>query len=170
MDEREWLTERFEAHRPRLRAVAYRMLGSLSEAEDALQDSWLRLDRADTGNVENLEAWLTTVVAAWSSGWLRSLSAPVASTVDRAQQLSTGSDFFTAGLAHLPDMASKVRSRTFTRYIAARSSRARRTVEALASHQGQARHLLWSPSQTGAGANAHLTGPQPVTAQVAVRP
>jgi DNA-directed RNA polymerase specialized sigma24 family protein len=70
MDDREWLTERFEAHRPRLRAVAYRMLGSLSEAEDALQDSWLRLDRADTGNVENLEAWLTTVVAAWSSGWL----------------------------------------------------------------------------------------------------
>jgi RNA polymerase sigma-70 factor (ECF subfamily) len=63
MDERAWLTERFEAHRPRLRAVAYRMLGSLSEAEDAVQDSWLRLDRADTSSVENLDAWLTTVVA-----------------------------------------------------------------------------------------------------------
>jgi RNA polymerase sigma factor (sigma-70 family) len=62
IDEREWLTERFEAHRPRLRAVAHRMLGSPSEAEDALQDSWLRLDRADTTGVENLEAWLTTVV------------------------------------------------------------------------------------------------------------
>jgi RNA polymerase sigma-70 factor (ECF subfamily) len=56
MDEREWLTGRFEASRPRLRAVAYRMLGSLSEAEVALQDSWLRLDRADTSSVENLEA------------------------------------------------------------------------------------------------------------------
>ena len=72
MDDREWLTERFEAHRPRLRAVAYRMLGSLSEAEDALQDSWLRLDRADTGNVENLEAWLTTVVARVCLNKLRS--------------------------------------------------------------------------------------------------
>ena len=72
MDEREWLTERFEAHRPRLRAVAYRMLGSLSEAEDALQDSWLRLDRADTSSVENLEAWLTTVVARVCLNKLRS--------------------------------------------------------------------------------------------------
>jgi RNA polymerase sigma factor (sigma-70 family) len=72
MDEREWLTERFEASRPRLRAVAYRMLGSLSEAEDALQDSWLRLDRADTTSVENLEAWLTTVVARVCLNKLRS--------------------------------------------------------------------------------------------------
>jgi RNA polymerase sigma factor (sigma-70 family) len=72
MDEREWLTERFEASRPRLRAVAYRMLGSLSEAEDALQDSWLRLDRADTSSVENLEAWLTTVVARVCLNKLRS--------------------------------------------------------------------------------------------------
>jgi RNA polymerase sigma factor (sigma-70 family) len=72
MDEREWLTERFEASRPRLRAVAYRMLGSLSEAEDALQDSWLRLDRANTSSVENLEAWLTTVVARVCLNKLRS--------------------------------------------------------------------------------------------------
>ncbi len=63
MDERAWLTERFEAHRPRLRAVAYRMLGSLSEADDAVQEAWLRLSRADTGGVENLAGWLTTVVA-----------------------------------------------------------------------------------------------------------
>jgi RNA polymerase sigma factor (sigma-70 family) len=63
MDERAWLTERFEEHRPRLRAVAYRMLGSLSEADDAVQDAWLRLSRADTSSVENLAGWLTTVVA-----------------------------------------------------------------------------------------------------------
>src|SRR5262245_42646211 len=63
MDGHEWLAERFEAHRTHLRAVAYRMLGSLSEAEDAVQDAWLRLSRADTSGVENLAGWLTTVVA-----------------------------------------------------------------------------------------------------------
>jgi RNA polymerase sigma factor (sigma-70 family) len=63
MDERVWLTERFEEHRSRLRAVAYRMLGSLSEADDAVQEAWLRLSRADTSSVENLAGWLTTVVA-----------------------------------------------------------------------------------------------------------
>lgn len=63
MDERAWLTERFEEHRPRLRAVAYRMLGSASEADDAVQDVWLRLSGADTRSVENLTGWLTTVVA-----------------------------------------------------------------------------------------------------------
>ena len=54
MDDQEWLAERFEEHRPQLRAVAYRMLGSLSEADDAVQDAWLRLSRADTSEVENL--------------------------------------------------------------------------------------------------------------------
>src|SRR5918997_1066594 len=63
MDEQAWLTERFEEHRPRLRAVAYRMLGSLSEADDAVQDAWLRVTRAGAGDVENLGGWLTTVVA-----------------------------------------------------------------------------------------------------------
>jgi RNA polymerase sigma factor (sigma-70 family) len=57
------LTEPFESHRPRLRAVAYRMLGSLSEADDAVQEAWIRLDRTDTSDVENLAGWLTTVVA-----------------------------------------------------------------------------------------------------------
>jgi RNA polymerase sigma-70 factor (ECF subfamily) len=57
------LTERFETHRPHLRAVAYRMLGSLSEADDAVQEAWIRLDRTDTSDVENLAGWLTTVVA-----------------------------------------------------------------------------------------------------------
>ena len=71
MDDQEWLAERFEEHRSRLRAVAYRMLGSLSEADDAVQDSWLRLSRADTGDVENLGAWLTTVVARVSLNMLR---------------------------------------------------------------------------------------------------
>ncbi|HEY9475356.1 MAG TPA: sigma-70 family RNA polymerase sigma factor [Mycobacteriales bacterium] len=63
MDERAWLTERFEEDRTRLRAVAYRMLGSVSEADDAVQEAWLRLNRADTSGVENLTGWLTTVVA-----------------------------------------------------------------------------------------------------------
>ena len=71
MDER-WLAERFEEHRPRLRAVAYRMLGSLSEADDAVQDAWLRLSRADAGEVENLGGWLTTVVARVCLNMLRS--------------------------------------------------------------------------------------------------
>ena len=62
MDEREWLAQEFEEQRPRLRAVAYRMLGSLSEADDAVQEAWLRLSRADAEEVENLGAWLTTVV------------------------------------------------------------------------------------------------------------
>lgn len=61
-NEHEWLAEQFEANRAHLRAVAYRMLGSLSEADDAVQESWLRLSRADTSNVENLGGWLTTVV------------------------------------------------------------------------------------------------------------
>jgi RNA polymerase sigma-70 factor (ECF subfamily) len=63
MDERDWLAERFEAHRAQLRAVAYRMLGSLSEADDAVQDAWLRLSRHDTSGVDNLGGWLTTMVA-----------------------------------------------------------------------------------------------------------
>src|SRR2546430_15071331 len=63
MDEHDWLAERFEQYRPHLRAVAYRLLGSLSEAEDAVQDAWLRLSRSGTSGVENLGGWLTTVVA-----------------------------------------------------------------------------------------------------------
>jgi RNA polymerase sigma factor (sigma-70 family) len=66
------LAERFEAHRGRLRAVAYRMLGSLGEAEDAVQEAWLRLARADAGEVENLAGWLRTVVARICLDMLRS--------------------------------------------------------------------------------------------------
>jgi RNA polymerase sigma-70 factor (ECF subfamily) len=72
MDERDLLAERFEALRPRLRAVAYRMLGSLTEADDAVQEAWIRLSRSDADAVENLGAWLTTVVARVSLNMLRS--------------------------------------------------------------------------------------------------
>ena len=63
MDENEWLAERFEEHRARLHGVAYRMLGSLTEADDAVQDAWLRLSRSEAREIENLGGWLTTVVA-----------------------------------------------------------------------------------------------------------
>ncbi|GAA5140009.1 sigma-70 family RNA polymerase sigma factor [Pseudonocardia adelaidensis] len=63
MDETEWLAERFEQHRPKLRATAYRMLGSLTEADDAVQDAWLRLSRTGAEGIDNLGGWLTTVVA-----------------------------------------------------------------------------------------------------------
>src|SRR5216683_2322323 len=72
MDEREWLTDRFEEHRKRLRAVAYRMLGSLTEADDAVQDAWVRVSRAGAGEVENLGGWLTTVVSRICLNMLRS--------------------------------------------------------------------------------------------------
>jgi RNA polymerase sigma factor (sigma-70 family) len=87
MDERDWLADRFEEHRPRLRAVAYRMLGSLAEADDAVQDAWLRLSRAGTGEVENLGGWLTTIVARVCLNMLR------ARTRRREEPLG----------AHLPD-------------------------------------------------------------------
>ena len=72
MDENQWLADRFEEHRLSLRAVAYRMLGSLAEAEDAVQDTWLRLSRTGTAEVENLGGWLTTVIARVCLNMLRS--------------------------------------------------------------------------------------------------
>ena len=87
MDESQWLADRFEEHRPRLRAVAYRMLGSLTDADDAVQDAWLRLTRAGTGEVENLGGWLTTIVARICLNMLRSR------TTRREEPLD----------AHLPD-------------------------------------------------------------------
>ncbi|MEU3351776.1 sigma-70 family RNA polymerase sigma factor [Streptomyces sp. NPDC037389] len=72
MNDEEFLAERFEAHRTHLRAVAYRMLGSLSEADDAVQEAWLRLARTDTGDVANLGGWLTTVVGRVCLDMLRS--------------------------------------------------------------------------------------------------
>ena len=72
MTRQEWLAQEFEEQRPRLRAVAYRMLGSMSEADDAVQDAWIRVSRADTNEIENLGAWLTTIVARVSLNMLRS--------------------------------------------------------------------------------------------------
>ncbi len=86
MDERDWLTERFEQHRPHLRAVAYRMLGSVGESDDALQEAWLRIRDQDPGTVEDMRAWLTTVVGRVCLNMLRSRAA-------RREELS----------AHVPD-------------------------------------------------------------------
>jgi RNA polymerase sigma-70 factor (ECF subfamily) len=72
MGERDWLAERFEENRGHLRAVSYRMLGSVSEADDAVQEAWLRLDGSDTSSIENLGGWLTTVVARVCLDMLRS--------------------------------------------------------------------------------------------------
>jgi RNA polymerase sigma-70 factor (ECF subfamily) len=72
VDENQWLADRFEEHRPRLRAIAYRMLGSLTDAEDAVQDTWLRLSRPGADEVHNLGGWLTTVVARVCLNMLRS--------------------------------------------------------------------------------------------------
>src|ERR1041385_4215424 len=74
MTDDEFLAEQFEAHRTHLRAVAYRMLGSLSEADDAVQEAWLRLSRSDADAIDNLGGWLTTVVARVSLNALRSRS------------------------------------------------------------------------------------------------
>jgi RNA polymerase sigma factor (sigma-70 family) len=70
--EHDWVADRFEAHRAHLRAVAYRMLGSRGEADDAVQEAWLRLSRSDTRDIDNLGGWLTTVVARVSLDMLRS--------------------------------------------------------------------------------------------------
>lgn len=72
MADHEWLAEQFEENRGHLRAVAYRMLGSLSEADDAIQETWLRLSRSDSNAIENLGGWLTTVIARVCLDMLRS--------------------------------------------------------------------------------------------------
>lgn len=84
--ERDWLAERFEEQRSHLRAVAYRMLGSLSEAEDAVQESWFRLSRTDASSVENLRGWLTTVVARISLDMLRSRTSRREDSLDAAAE------------------------------------------------------------------------------------
>jgi RNA polymerase sigma-70 factor (ECF subfamily) len=82
MDKAEWLAEQFEANRTHLRAVAFRMLGSLSEADDAVQESWLHISRSDTSNVANLSGWLTTVVARQCLDMLRSRKSRHEETLD----------------------------------------------------------------------------------------
>ncbi len=83
MDERDWLKERFEANRGYLGAVAHRMLGSVADADDAVRQAWLRLDLADPSEVENLRAWLTTVVGRVSLEMLCSRSPGEATAMDR---------------------------------------------------------------------------------------
>ncbi|MFD7505658.1 sigma-70 family RNA polymerase sigma factor [Streptomyces sp. NPDC059850] len=92
MDEQDRLAERFEAHRGHLRAVAYRMLGSLSEADDAVQETWLRLSRSDADRVENLPAWLHTVVSRLCLDMLRSRSSRREEPIERqsADQVRDG--------------------------------------------------------------------------------
>lgn len=97
MDQRDWLAERFEENRRHLRLVAYRMLGSLSDADDAVQKAWLRLSRADTNSIENLGGWLTTVVARVSLDMLRARKArredyPEADASEPFPNLEDGTD------------------------------------------------------------------------------
>jgi RNA polymerase sigma factor (sigma-70 family) len=84
MDERKWLAEQFEENRGHLRAVAYRMLGSLNEADDAVQEAWLRLNRSDANEIENLGGWLTTVVARVCLDVLRSRASRREESLDTA--------------------------------------------------------------------------------------
>src|SRR6266498_1080048 len=80
--DQDWLARRFESHRTHLRAVAYRMLGSLTEADDAVQEAWIRLSRTDTSDVENLGGWLTTVVSRVCLNMLRSRRARREASLD----------------------------------------------------------------------------------------
>src|SRR5260370_16834840 len=111
MSEQDWLAQRFEEHRRRLRAVAYRMLGSVSEAEDAVQEAWLRLSGSEPGEIENLSGWLTTVVARVSLNMLRSrrvrreepLNPPLPDpTVDRADGVAPEHEALLADSVGLP--------------------------------------------------------------------
>jgi RNA polymerase sigma-70 factor, ECF subfamily len=88
MNETKWLAENFEANRPHLKAVAYRMLGSLSEAEDAVQESWIRLSGADAGEIENLGGWLTTVVARIALDMLRARKARREEALDTDKEIA----------------------------------------------------------------------------------
>ena len=117
MSERDWLAERFEQQRDHLRAVAYRMLGSLPEAEDAVQDAWLRVSRADASEVENLAGWLTTVTARVCLDALRARRArreapmpdgapePVAAGLDPAQEAELADSVGLAMLVVLETLA-----------------------------------------------------------------
>ena len=94
MDEHDWLAERFEENRPHLRAVAYRVLGSASEADDAVQEAWLRFSRAGADEVENLGGWLTTIVARVALNMLQSRR------LRREDPIEAGVDHAAAGVDH----------------------------------------------------------------------
>ena len=104
MNDQQLLAEEFETHRDHLRGIAYRMLGSTGEAEDAVQESWLRLSRSDTAGVANLRAWLTTVVARVSLDMLRSRRARREEQVDTLEPIfSTDPEGDPAGEAEMAD-------------------------------------------------------------------
>ena len=96
MDDNHWLAERFDENRSRLRGVAYRILGSASEAEDAVQEAWLKLSRSDTGEVENMGGWLTTIVARVCLDMLRSRASrremPLATAADAPSESNSEDD------------------------------------------------------------------------------
>ncbi|MET7991446.1 sigma-70 family RNA polymerase sigma factor [Amycolatopsis sp. NPDC005232] len=102
MDEKAWLAQQFEENRPRLRGVAYRMLGSLSEAEDAVQEAWLRLDGVDSAGIESLPAWLTTVVSRQCLNQLRTRERRREDSLD-AEVFERGDDFDLEAEAQLAD-------------------------------------------------------------------
>ena len=108
MDEKDFLAQQFEANRGRLRGVAYRMLGSLSEAEDAVQEAWLRLGRADAANVDNLGGWLTTVVARICLDMLRSRKARREDALDSAGPEPVANDNIDAVLEQESQLADSV--------------------------------------------------------------
>ena len=96
MDKNRWLAERFDENRSRLRGVAYRILGSASEAEDAVQEAWLKLSRSDIGEVENMGGWLTTIVARVCLDMLRSRASrremPLAAAADAPSETNSEDD------------------------------------------------------------------------------
>ena len=168
MDQQDWLADRFEQHRPRLRAVSYRMLGSLSEADDAVQEAWLRFSSADTSEVEDLGAWLTTVVARICLNALRSrktrreepigphMPDPIVSAVDAIGPEDEALIADSVGLALL-DRARHARSRRTAGVRPAR--RVRRAVRAdrsdhrsLRARHATAREPRAPPSQRDAHA------------------
>lgn len=92
MDGKNLLAERFEANRRHLRSVAYRMLGAYGEADDAVQEAWLRLARAEAGSVDNLKAWLTTVVARVCLDMLRARKTRAEEPIVRAEDIAASED------------------------------------------------------------------------------
>jgi len=108
MDEKNFLAQQFEANRGRLRGVAYRMLGSLSEAEDAVQEAWLRLGRTDTASVDNLGGWLTTVVARICLDMLRSRKARREDALDSSGPEPVANDNIEAVLEQESQLADSV--------------------------------------------------------------
>jgi RNA polymerase sigma-70 factor (ECF subfamily) len=108
MDEKNFLAQQFEANRGRLRGVAYRMLGSLSEAEDAVQEAWLRLGRADAANVDNLGGWLTTVIARICLDMLRSRKARREDALDSSGPEPVANDNIEAVLEQESQLADSV--------------------------------------------------------------